>query len=268
MALYQTSEVAELLSFCRNRGLVLPSDKTFRSSGRYGIIELLEEADKNRKFDKLIELAPEMRLKIYEFYFTAFMSDIEPIAPISAVGSVPSLCHATRLLRTEALPVYFSFGVMLGMFRALSGPQHDLAARFGCMPQCMDADIMTMPTHLFQHVREITIVPGFLFTGIAKTIWTIKLDAKTAASQITTSLEKIKFQQRAYADGTESDQSAETREVERGLRMLVAEILGRDCDFRLEDMQKILDVFRETWESRKKMLDDGKLRPNRRPWYS
>lgn len=261
MALYNRLELGELISCCRNRGLFVPSDQFLRFSGRHWLINSLKKADRQAKFDKLFDFAPELRLKIYEFYFTKLLSDTEQYDSISAVGFVPPLCHASHTLRREALPVYFSYGIVLGVETTWGSFRKKWAqARFGS--EDMGESIMTMPTHLFQHVRQVTIMSRFLYTGTAKTIWTIKLDAKTAALRMTTSVEEIKFTWAGPVDGTESEQSAETREVERGLQMLVAEIVGQDGNIRREDMQKILDMFQKTWESREKMLDEGKLLAN------
>ena len=64
------------------------------------LLELIEKHDDDITFD-LLRLPPELRSRIYEYHF-----DSLPTLPLQA--HQPPICLATRLLRNEALPLFYS----------------------------------------------------------------------------------------------------------------------------------------------------------------
>ena len=63
-------------------------------------MEILEEADENMGFERLLDLPPELRVLIYGFYFDSLPKLREPVQP--------PLSQVSRLLRQESLPVFYS----------------------------------------------------------------------------------------------------------------------------------------------------------------
>jgi hypothetical protein len=94
---YNICSVHELREFCRDRGLSRPEDKLLLKKGQ--LISFLEDADRDLRFDRLLELPAELRVLIYTFYFSGFDTLDAPAQP-----PVTKVC---RLLREEALPLFY-----------------------------------------------------------------------------------------------------------------------------------------------------------------
>jgi hypothetical protein len=93
---YTTCDIDELRSFCIARGLV---KEDCEAGGWDHFMEKLAFADANETFQRFSELPPELRVRIYEFYFNSFGVLNQPAEP--PIGRV------SRLLRTETLPVFY-----------------------------------------------------------------------------------------------------------------------------------------------------------------
>lgn len=73
------------------------------------LIQVLQDADENLKFEKFTELPPELRNMVYEYYFASFDQPI--YAPTQ-----PPLTLTCRLLRKESLPIFYSSSEFLLTF--------------------------------------------------------------------------------------------------------------------------------------------------------
>ncbi|KAF2480275.1 hypothetical protein BDY17DRAFT_35290 [Neohortaea acidophila] len=90
----------ELRKFIRDRGIEMASDR--RKKGlRWELLQALENADKNLRFEKFTSLPPELRNMVYEWYFAGFKEPLD--APVQ-----PPITRTSSLIRTEALPVFYA----------------------------------------------------------------------------------------------------------------------------------------------------------------
>lgn len=108
---YYTCSRSELDTFVADRGLAI---KNPQGANRHTLINLLRAADASPTFDKPTHLPAELRTRIYELYMEPF-SNIPLVAPTE-----PPLTRASRLLRTESLPVFY--GQCSFQFTYVSGP--------------------------------------------------------------------------------------------------------------------------------------------------
>lgn len=95
---------------------------------RFELLEVLEEADQNPEFERFMDLPPELRARIYEYYFLSLKEPL--LAPTQ-----PPLTLTNRMIRQESLPLFYatcSFELRLRVHALVRG-----AARHGrryCMP--------------------------------------------------------------------------------------------------------------------------------------
>lgn len=94
---YSNCTFDELKGFAIDRGLISNKAKP----GHARLISLLLKADMNPTFAQLNNLPPELRTRIYEFYLIDFTAKSiqHPIDP--------PLTRTNRLLRSEALPIFY-----------------------------------------------------------------------------------------------------------------------------------------------------------------
>ena len=64
-------------------------------------MEALEQADKTLAFHRFVELPPELRVRVYEYYVAAFPARISN-------PTQPPVTRANRLLREECLPIFYT----------------------------------------------------------------------------------------------------------------------------------------------------------------
>jgi hypothetical protein len=95
--LYVRREAHELRKFCEDRNLLAAGNQTLEPAE---MIALLESADRDQTFNRLLDLPAELRVLIYTFYFSSF--------GVLDAPAQPPLAKASRLLRKEALPVFYS----------------------------------------------------------------------------------------------------------------------------------------------------------------
>ncbi|KAF7185352.1 hypothetical protein HII31_13331 [Pseudocercospora fuligena] len=115
---YQQCDIDELSGFCITRGL-LPLPKLEGKNKRQRkkvLIQHLQDADDSSTFNKFLDLPPELRVNIYEFYF----QDLQASIPNLLLGTPnvsdwspdvaktqPPITITSRLIRKEALPVFY-----------------------------------------------------------------------------------------------------------------------------------------------------------------
>ena len=97
---YDKCSDTQLKKFAVNRSLVTPN----RKLDRRWLVNTLIEADKNRRFAKLLDLPPELREHVYRVYISDFKNRI------LTMPSQPPLAWTCRLLRDEVLPFFYSEG--------------------------------------------------------------------------------------------------------------------------------------------------------------
>lgn len=90
----------ELRQLIRARGI--KTDFGPRNIGqRVDLIEALEHADNNRKFENFTRLPPELRNRVYEYYFSEFKKTL--LSP-----KQPPLTLVCNLVRRETLPIFYA----------------------------------------------------------------------------------------------------------------------------------------------------------------
>lgn len=94
---YYNCTIRELREFINARGIVLHKGAVRKPM----LIKTLEDAEDEIKFNKLFELAPELRQKIYREYFDA-------LPDLPALPHQPPLTLASSAVRAESLPLYYS----------------------------------------------------------------------------------------------------------------------------------------------------------------
>ena len=100
---------SELEKFFQDRTINLSSTKPV---GREAHITTLTQLDREQQFGRFIDLPPELRNAIYEYYMADFPRRLT--APTQ-----PPLTRTCRLMRSEALPIFYhqtSFVVDLGTY--------------------------------------------------------------------------------------------------------------------------------------------------------
>lgn len=95
---YDIYGLAELKDFARRRKIPLPHGRLTAAL----LVRQLERADKNTKFPRFSELPPELRQAVSEQYFASLAKE-----RMKLVFKQPPVTMASRLLRTEALPLFY-----------------------------------------------------------------------------------------------------------------------------------------------------------------
>ncbi|KAK5171381.1 uncharacterized protein LTR77_004525 [Saxophila tyrrhenica] len=100
---YRKSSKADLMKFISDRGLVVAeASGTVNAPSKKQFAETLVKADKDRKFTRLFDLPPELRLCIFDFHFADFVRQRGLKSP-----SQPPLTLTCRTIRHCALPLFF-----------------------------------------------------------------------------------------------------------------------------------------------------------------
>jgi hypothetical protein len=90
-----------LLGFARDRALV---SSTGYTPSRWELVDLLLSADEDTRFERFIELPPELRGRIYEYYVDGFSDVVCSLRP-------PPLALTSKLLKKEVMPVFYARSV-------------------------------------------------------------------------------------------------------------------------------------------------------------
>ena len=91
---YERCPVSELRQFCVDRKLVKK-----QRAGKAELAAALEQADDDPEFHCFSDLAPELRLIVYGHYLESIEQGTAP--------TQPPLARVSRMLREEALPVFY-----------------------------------------------------------------------------------------------------------------------------------------------------------------
>lgn len=94
---YHVCSIKELKTFCSRRGIQMPTDG---HTSKNELVAMLEDADEAFQFSRFLDLPPELRLQVFELHCSSFQSLIQPVQP--------PITRASRLLRHEALPIFYS----------------------------------------------------------------------------------------------------------------------------------------------------------------
>ncbi|KAK4899335.1 hypothetical protein LTR49_027658 [Elasticomyces elasticus] len=136
---------AELKRFVKDRGLDTPEGRFRRSA----IIEVLEHADEELAFTKFLDLPPELRTIIYDYYLAVFPEVLRnPVQPPST--------RVCRLLRTETLPMFYqrtTFQVRL------SHGQYRTSPRLHMVGDCADF-VLSLAANDRSMVRKLELDIG------------------------------------------------------------------------------------------------------------
>lgn len=139
---HEAMRVEELLRFIRDRGLKTPRFARPNSNIEHPphvekqiCVKFLEAADKDRTFSRFADLPPELRERIYKFYLSEFPKKLK-------CPTQPPLARSCRLLRHEALPLFYKSTTFILSFERRRGhdrrcelrPCHDTAIFLETLP--------------------------------------------------------------------------------------------------------------------------------------
>ncbi|KAK4904288.1 hypothetical protein LTR49_026231 [Elasticomyces elasticus] len=136
---------AELKRFVKDRGIDTPEGRFRRSA----IIEVLEYADEELAFTKFLDLPPELRTIVYDYYLAVFPGVLRN--PVQ-----PPLTRVCRLLRTEILPRFYqrtTFQVRL------SHGQYRTSPRLHMVGDCADF-VLSLAANDYPMVRKLELDIG------------------------------------------------------------------------------------------------------------
>ncbi|KAK3615453.1 hypothetical protein LTR22_027432 [Elasticomyces elasticus] len=136
---------AELKRFVKDRGIDTPEGRFRRSA----IIEVLEHADEELAFTKFLDLPPELRTIVYDYYLAVFPEVLRN--PVQ-----PPLTRVCRLLRTETLPMFYqrtTFQVRL------SHGQYRTSPRLHMVGDCADF-VLSLAANDRSMVRKLELDIG------------------------------------------------------------------------------------------------------------
>lgn len=144
---YDNCELHELQQFCRQRQL--HSGKTQGDA-----VGILEAADEEATFERLLDLPPELRNRIYSFY-------LESLGPLE-LPIPPPLTRVSRQLRRETLLLFFQ-SCTLYLLISGSGQLHLLEwVLEDILPEYSMSDIATtfsrLPIEFLGNIRRLHVI--------------------------------------------------------------------------------------------------------------
>ena len=110
---YEGCRIQELRTFARNRHI----DLQLSLLNKKELVQVLEEADEAATFRRFLDLPPELRTHIYTLHFLSF-EILDSPAP-------PPIAQVSRLVRNEALPLFYRVCTFEVELRAVVAPDED-----------------------------------------------------------------------------------------------------------------------------------------------
>lgn len=237
---YENCTLIELRNFLHQRG-VLAITTPIRPKRVY--IQLLEQADDNRTFAPFMRLPPELRVRVYKFYF-------RPITHSEQHNAVPPppVTQVSHAVRKESLPIFYQRRILL---LNISFERDDEAAgrpiqRYRIDPESSEKQYISKRSHMLARHKEI-VVGGPLpiaymrdalgSVPFQQIYWRIKLPERTGD----------KFSLRA-AKPTRRLHSSFRTNIEAALRSRLQNVVARQGPPGLTagDVKAIEDIFGET----------------------
>lgn len=107
LLIYDNCDTSELRNFADARAIQCPQ---IRKPAKMAMVALLERADDDAQFTRMLDLPPELRVRIYEYYFAGLscyfgFGQDSGSAPFR--HKQPPITLASRLLRQESLDVFY-----------------------------------------------------------------------------------------------------------------------------------------------------------------
>lgn len=239
---YDKYSIEELKSFVDGRSLTYP--KRSRRT-KNSVIAMLEAADDEPRFEKMLDLPAELRVRIYELYFANFGQIVESD---DGRGMVPLYYHqppittASRLLRQESFNIFFDvcslhldFGVVMTNIRpppVLSGE-----------PSVESAIVLAKAVNRFKH-WHIRIFS--LFTTIYAQIRLPRVPAQ-AGALISLGCVSPMSGRLGWPQPVLPDMAA--RKVEKDLEAIVKAVAerGKFIEWRVQDFEDMARVLKVIW---------------------
>jgi hypothetical protein len=105
---YDDCTVGELIAFTKSRSIVVPPQVHGRFT-KDSLVTALLEADEGSTFSRLLDLPPEIRNMIYEFYMDSFRAAPYTVyeTRVLLLPDQPPLGRVSRQLRQEVLPLFY-----------------------------------------------------------------------------------------------------------------------------------------------------------------
>jgi hypothetical protein len=167
---YEAHGYHMLRALAKDRGM---GSQVRRRAKKQELIRCLEDADDWNvaskalpTFHRFFELPPELRNRIYTFYF-------DSLGKVPPRFVVPPLCRASRQLRLETTQLFFEHSTFIVFMRRVDGGQrHRHLARLHCQSEVARSN---MPILKFAQIKHLYVKLKAYANRIPSATWTINL---------------------------------------------------------------------------------------------
>lgn len=166
---YEKQNLVDLKRYILQRRLQLPQSRNSRNQ----LVAVLKADDDSKVFSKFLDLPPELRERIYEFYIAGFPRMLE-------FPSQPTLARTSKLMRKEVLPVFYKQAT----FRLIFNKPGNRKALNLSLPTF--AWLRAQPTEFDECMRKLAFCisePGDIIIGLSEPL--IELDSSGTRFTIT-----------------------------------------------------------------------------------
>lgn len=157
---YEKRSVAELRSFCTARKIVVPGQGKSRTTA---LVALLEDEDEiGTTFGRFLDLPPELRLLVYEYYIDDVKHGFgirrdDGTYRAHKIPTPPPISQTCALVRRETIPLFSkTFQLEIGLAHEISSQPREQERLF-CMYGCYVKIFTKAPSHLLAMVRKLMI---------------------------------------------------------------------------------------------------------------
>ncbi|KAK5171382.1 uncharacterized protein LTR77_004526 [Saxophila tyrrhenica] len=168
---YQKCRREALQKFVRSRGLKdISLDKTNKD-----LAQALVKADKTRQFTKLLDLPPEVRLVIADYY----LNDINHGKTSLLCPTQPPLARTCKLLRKEVLPLFFQQSRFALKVELVIHPitSHPAPPKRGTLSFDSSRFIDSIPPQSLQDLRSLAVTFGGRNLSFRQIHTTVQIDS-------------------------------------------------------------------------------------------
>ncbi|KAK4549782.1 hypothetical protein LTR36_005083 [Oleoguttula mirabilis] len=222
---YEKCDREELAGFCTSRKLTFTGEDDVTP-----LLKILEHADEGAKFVRFTELPAEMRVRIYGLHFETLGTAFE--APVQ-----PPIAKASRLLRTEALPVFYqSITFLITIHLNFQRNSHDY---------CVSTAMLMRPEAFWTQLpqRHLAMITTLRIEDVVRNETTPTYVVKLGGNPETWSVVQV---------GADPSDDVVLKQQERALQILIDAMAARSGSNGLQrgDLQEFVDRFNVNWVTR------------------